>query len=461
MRLFKVYFPTSVVALLVSEAILLFGCYLAAAFWLAEIPSLFLFEDRGLTRIAVVSGSALTGLYFNDLYSQFRIRSRVQLAQKTCLILGVCFLLQSFLNYLKLSDWAMPKWMMIYGSAMVLLLQPAWRIFFDRFVLHGLGHQNVLFVGTSPLARIVAQKILEAPQFGMSILGWVDDEAPEKGLPGGDRLGPISQLREIADRWKPHRIIVGMTERRGRLPVQDLLDLRFSGVHIEDAQTTYELVFTRVNVKELRPSQLIFMTDLGPNQKSIFWQNLYSFAIALVAFILTLPVAILVGVLVKLTSRGPALYSQERVGKDGATFRLRKFRSMYQDAEARSGAVWAAENDPRVTPLGRWLRKLRLDELPQLINVLRGEMVIVGPRPERPEFVRVLANQIPYYLQRTAVKPGITGWAQINYGYSATLEDTLVKLEYDLYYIKNLSIWLDTYIMFQTFKVMLLSRGAQ
>jgi lipopolysaccharide/colanic/teichoic acid biosynthesis glycosyltransferase len=155
------------------------------------------------------------------------------------------------------------------------------------------------------------------------------------------------------------------------------------------------------------------------------------------------------------------LYRQIRSGKDGKTFTLFKFRSMFQDAEAKSGAVWASKNDPRVTPLGRWLRRLRLDELPQLINVLRGEMVLVGPRPERPEFVNVLVEQIPYYQQRLAVKPGITGWAQINHKYGDTLEDTLLKLEYDLYYIKNLNMTLDLYIMFQTAKVMLLSRGAQ
>jgi sugar transferase (PEP-CTERM system associated) len=460
MRLFRVYFPTSVVMLLVTEAALIVLCYLAAAFLIAEVPSVFLFDEGGLMRIGIASAVILAGLYFNDLYSKFRIRSRTQLIQMTCFILGISFLGQSLLDYGRLSDWALPKWMMIYGSVFVLVLQPGYRILYDRYVLYELGRQNVIFLGASPVARAVAQRIIEEPQFGLIIKGWVADDGPTNGLPGG-LLGPVDRLREIVNEQKPNRIIVGMSERRSRLPVQVLLDMRYSGVQIEDALTTYEAVFSRINVRELRPSQLIFMADLGPKPKSVFWQGMYSFWIAKAGSIVSLPIALLVALLIKLTSRGPALYSQVRVGKDGELFKLYKFRSMFNDAEAKSGATWATKNDPRITPLGRWLRRLRLDELPQLWNVLRGEMVIVGPRPERPEFVRVLADRIPYYNQRHAVKPGITGWAQINHKYGDTIEDTLLKLEYDLYYIKNLNLWLDLYIMFHTIKVMLLSRGSQ
>ncbi len=165
--------------------------------------------------------------------------------------------------------------------------------------------------------------------------------------------------------------------------------------------------------------------------------------------------------LVKLTSPGPSLFRQTRVGLNGTTFSVFKFRSMYQDAEARTGAVWAVRDDPRITPLGRWLRRLRLDELPQLFNVVRGDMSLVGPRPERPEFVTILQERIPYYAQRNCIKPGITGWAQINHKYGDTIEDSLIKFEFDLYYIKNLAVSLDLYIIFHTMKIMLLGRGAQ
>jgi exopolysaccharide biosynthesis polyprenyl glycosylphosphotransferase len=190
-------------------------------------------------------------------------------------------------------------------------------------------------------------------------------------------------------------------------------------------------------------------------------QGAYSIVLALIALIPGLPIMLIVAILVRLTSRGPVLFRQTRVGHNGAIFTMYKFRSMRQDAEAKTGAVWSAKNDPRATPIGRWLRTLRLDELPQLFNVVRGDMSIVGPRPERPEFVSVLREKIPYYGQRLCVRPGITGLAQISYKYGDTIEDTIVKLEYDLYYIKNLSWSLDVYIIFHTAKTMLFGRGSQ
>jgi exopolysaccharide biosynthesis polyprenyl glycosylphosphotransferase len=217
----------------------------------------------------------------------------------------------------------------------------------------------------------------------------------------------------------------------------------------------------RVWTKELRPAQLVFSGELGPRPGNVLLQWIYSTAIAAASLLVLWPIMAIVAALVKLTSPGPVLYRQVRVGMDGALFTVYKFRSMYANAEARTGAVWAAKDDPRITPLGKWLRLLRLDELPQLFNVLKGEMSIVGPRPERPEFVQSLSEKIPFYRQRHAVKPGITGWAQINHKYADTIEDSITKLEYDLYYIKNISPSLDAYIIFHTLKTMIASRGAQ
>jgi len=275
------------------------------------------------------------------------------------------------------------------------------------------------------------------------------------------RLGTIAELASVIAHQRPDRIVVGMLERRGALPVQELLDLRFSGVHIEDAGNTYETVFGRVSTRELRPSQLIFSAELGPRPSMVTMQSVYSWIIGIVAAVFALPVMLTVAFLVKLSSPGPVLFRQKRVGMNGEPFVLYKFRSMYKDAEAQTGAVWAVKDDPRITPVGRWLRRLRLDELPQLFNVIRGEMSIVGPRPERPEFVSVLQERVPYYQQRLCVKPGVTGWAQINHKYGDTVEDAIAKLEYDLYYIKNLAPSLDAYIVFSTLKTVLLGRGAQ
>lgn len=462
-RIFKVFVPASVIGLLISETVLIFACYVLAAFIVpSEDPEFFLLYENGLWRIGIVVVCVMLGIYFHDLYTQFRIKSRIVLIQQLCLVVGIAFLTQALLSYLKLQDLSVPKWLMIWGSGLTLVFLPAWRVLYGAVVLKAFGSERVLFLGTSQSAREIADYLVDHPETGLLSVGCVDDGfGDETDLPGVKVLGKISELVPIVREMKPDRIVVGMSERRQRLPVHDLLELRFLGIHIEEAQSTYESTFGRVCLRDIRPSQLIFTAELGPNPRKVYWQSMYSLAIALVAVLITSPVMLVVALLVRLTSRGPILYRQKRVGKGEEVFVLYKFRSMYANAEADSGAVWAKKDDPRITPVGLWLRRFRLDELPQLFNVLRGEMSIVGPRPERPEFVYELEKKIPYYRQRLCVKPGITGWAQINHKYGDTLEDTITKLEYDLFYIKNLAPALDAYIMFHTAKVMLLLRGAQ
>jgi sugar transferase (PEP-CTERM system associated) len=362
---------------------------------------------------------------------------------------------------LRLEDLILPTWLMIVGSALTLVFLPLWRIFFSSVVMKAMGSERVLFLGTSSVSQEIVQYLSEHPETGLTAIGYIDNVEPGVEIAGGKILGRISDLETIVGQFRPDRIVVGMAERRQRLPVNHLLELRLSGIHIEDALTTYEATFGRISTRELRPSQLIFSAELGPNPNRVVLQSLYSMTIAVIASVLALPIVAAVAIVVRLSSAGPVLYRQRRVGKNDVPFMLYKFRSMYADAEARSGAVWAKKDDPRITAVGKWLRKLRLDELPQLFNVLKGDMSIVGPRPERPEFVAELERRIPYYRQRHCIKPGITGWAQINHKYGDTIEDTIVKLEYDLYYIKNLAPALDAFIIFHTAKVMLLSRGSQ
>jgi sugar transferase (PEP-CTERM system associated) len=461
-RLFRVFVPSSVIALLLSEVILIYTCYVVATFIvLHEDPQVFLLYDNGWWRIAVAVTCIIVGIYFHDLYEHFRIRSRILLLQQMGIVIGIAFLVQALLGYLRLRDLMLPTRLMIIGSSMVLILLPSWRILYSNTVFKAMGAERVLFLGTSAVVQEIGRHLAGHPEAGFTVLGYVDNVDDGTDLPGGENLGPISALREIVDRLRPDRIVVGMPERRERLPVNQLLDLRLSGLQIDDAMTTYEATFSRISTRDLRPSQLIFSTELGPKPGRVMLQSIYSTAIAMVVAAITLPVMLLVAVLVKLSSPGPALFRQQRVGKNDVLFTLYKFRSMYRDAEATSGAVWAKQDDPRITTVGRWLRRLRLDELPQLFNVLKGEMSMVGPRPERPEFVTELVQRIPYYRQRHCVKPGITGWAQINQKYGDTIEDTITKLEYDLYYIKNLAPALDAIIMFHTAKVMLLSRGSR
>jgi exopolysaccharide biosynthesis polyprenyl glycosylphosphotransferase len=251
-----------------------------------------------------------------------------------------------------------------------------------------------------------------------------------------------------------------MEDRRGAMPVRELLDLRLCGVVIEDAGAVLEKLLGALPLEGLNPSSLIFTQGFRVKMSQQIIRRLVSFLVALVALLICLPFVPFIILAVRLSSPGPIFFHQVRVGLHGRLFSVHKFRTMRQDAEAK-GAVWATKNDPRITPLGRLMRKTRLDEIPQLWNVLTGDMGFVGPRPERPEFVKWLSSEIPFYDLRHMIRPGITGWAQVRYQYGATLEETKKKLEYDLYYLKHLSLGLDLLIMFETIKTIVLRRGAQ
>ena len=458
-RLFRVFIPASVVALLVSEVILVLACYLGALFVLGIDPVFYLFFENNYWKLLVITGLIILLFYFQDLYENLRIVSRVALVQQVCLAVGSALLLMAFIGYLS-PDLLLGRWLMILGSFGVIIVLPLWRLAFWRYVIVNMKSERVLLMGNSSILDEIIRPLLDRPEFGYTVLGYLseNDEPCDFPVPC---LGKVSEVKTACTEHKPTRIVVGMAERRNRLPVQDLLEIRFGGIRIEDAADTYEMAMHRVCSRKIQPSQLIFSSTLGPRSQAIAFQNAYSLILGLIGMVCTLPFMVIAAVAVKVSSKGPILYRQRRVGLDGRTFWLYKFRSMYVDAEARTGAVWAKKDDPRITPVGKWLRKLRLDELPQFWNVVRGDMSIVGPRPERPEFVELLAQQIPYYRQRLAVKPGITGWAQINHKYGDTQLDAMIKLEFDLYYIKHIAPALDFYIIFHTIKVMLLSRGAQ
>ena len=457
-RVFRVYISARVATLLASEFTIAYLSYVAATLvWLRPDAPVFLAADNGWLRISIVSICLMLGIYFHDLYTNLSAGPR-ELLQKVGVVAGTAFLTEAILVYLKLQQLVVPAGPMIAGSALSSAGLLLWRLFFCRVLLKKMHSERVMFVGSSPIVREVAKHLEEHPEKGLRSIGFLDEASP----PQGDALGAISDLNAMVDRFHPDRIVIGLRERRAALPVLQLLELRLSGIQIEDVLSTYEMAFERISTNELRPSQLIFSSsELGPSRFGLLMQSISSAIIAAAAVVICAPIMLLVAALVKATSAGPALYCQQRVGKNNRIFTLYKFRSMVCDAEAHSGAVWARRNDPRITPVGRWLRRLRLDELPQLFNVLKGDMSIVGPRPERPEFVAELERRIPYYRQRHCIKPGITGWAQIKHKYGDTIDDAIAKLEYDLYYIKNLAPALDAVIMFHTAKVMLLSRGAQ
>jgi sugar transferase (PEP-CTERM system associated) len=456
-RLFRVSIPVSALGLLTSESTLFFSCYALAYYWQLD------FADPGnladlIARVSVIAVAFVAGAYLSDLYDHIRVRSRVDLFSRMLGILGAVAIFEAVVAYTN-PDLGMPTSVVIIGTTVALAVLSMWRMLYSRAVTRALGSERVLFVGNGALMTQLSRHFAERPEIGLRAVGYIADSDMEDA--SVTHIGSMSDIDSVVRTAKPHRVVIAISDRRGCLPVDELLDLRFAGFVIQEAATVYEEVFGRVCIEEIRPSHLILSSHLGPRPWTLRLQAVYSCVLAAIGLIIAAPILLLAAMAITLTSRGAVLYRQVRVGKDGKGFFMYKLRSMYEDAEARTGAVWAAHNDPRVTPVGRFLRKTRIDEIPQLWNVLRGEMAVVGPRPERPEFVRDLSQRILFYPHRHCVRPGITGWAQINHQYGDSFEHTRVKLEYDLYYIKNLSPWLDAYILFQTVKIMMLSRGGR
>ena len=260
---------------------------------------------------------------------------------------------------------------------------------------------------------------------------------------------------------QPNQIVVSLSEQRGAMPMRGMLDCKLNGIDVIDAASFYELITGKLLIENIRPSSLIYAEGFRVTPLVLFMKRVADILLSTVGLITALPLAPLIALLIRLDSPGPVFYRQVRVGQGEKNFLLYKFRTMLQDSEADTGAVWARENDPRVTRVGAFLRKSRLDEIPQLLNVLRGDISLIGPRPERPEFVEELKKIIPYYSERHIIKPGLTGWAQVRYPYGASVEDAIEKLKYDLYYHKNLSFVLDMTIILDTIKIVLIREGGR
>lgn len=330
-------------------------------------------------------------------------------------------------------------------------------------LITGRWNERVLIVGTGDLAKSVGRYLCKHRRNGFEVVGFIDEDPTRIGesIVNPKVIGTPDQISSLVETLGIAKIIVALPERRGKLPVDDLLLCRVRGVEVVDGVSFYAGLTGKVPVEELRPAWLIFSQGFDRRKATLWIKQVLDVLCATAGLLLAAPLFLTIPLLIKLDSRGPVFYRQTRVGAGNKPFGLLKFRSMVTDAEADSGPVWAQEDDPRVTRVGRWLRKLRLDEIPQTINVLRGEMSFIGPRPERPEFIARLQAEIPFYAIRHTIKPGITGWAQVKYRYGATVEDTIEKLRYDLYYLKNMSLALDFKILVETVKIVLLGQGAR
>jgi sugar transferase (PEP-CTERM system associated) len=411
-------------------------------------------------KIALITGLCQICFYYNDLYDLTVVHSSRELLIRLLQAAGAASIIIALL-YLVVPSIAIGNGIFVSSLVIFLIAIIAWRLLFNRLAYSANLEERVLIVGAGPTARMVARQIQSEHDYGYRVVGFIHDLHTGQGVFNPGTLGTAEDIPRIVREYDVDRIVVGLSDRRGKLPISELLEAKLSGVHVEDAASMYERLTGKILVDDLKPSWLIFSDGFVISRWTRFLKRAIDVLLASIGAFLSLPLAILTAIAVKLDSAGPVFYGQDRVGENGRIFTVWKFRSMRQDAEKGGTPIWAQEQDARVTRVGRIIRKTRLDELPQFWNVWRGDMSFVGPRPERPFFVEQLAQEIPFYQQRHAVKPGLTGWAQVKYQYGSSVEDAMEKLRYDLYYIKHLSISLDVSIVFDTVKVILFGKGAK
>ncbi len=445
-RVFNLYVPSSKLLLVIGDALLL-----AVGFLLLLGPDVPMDTVAGVQLFVLVAFAAAIGIwsfYFSDLYDVSTLRSRPMVLAAGLRGLGVSALLLSPLVWLLFRDRAQYHLMEPFLALMLFLLYLQ-RWLSDWWLRRMSKGQRVLLVGSGVTIQRLAEELTGKSGLPLKLAGVVLDHS--RPLPRDLRfavVGTVDRLRELTHSFRPDRIVISSEIGVSTVPAADLLSLRRVGIRVQDAGELYESVTGRVPVESVRANALAFGNALIPPPITRAIHRIASFLAALLLTVLLTPLGVLIAIVVKLESAGPVFYTQERVGLSGRTFRVIKFRSMRQDAESASGPVWATAKDSRVTRVGAVLRKLRLDELPQVINVLKGEMCMVGPRPERPHFVRMLEEQITYYDLRHCIRPGITGWAQVCADYGSNVEESRTKLEYDLFYVKNASLLFDLHDSF-------------
>lgn len=455
-RLFRVYYPLRALVLLAVEALIVWLSFVVGTtLQNQENWWLLLNVEGGYLKILGLTAIVLLFSHWLDLYDTSVLGAKWDQIFRILLVLGFVALGLSVVGFL-FPQFLPGNGSLLAGIVILTFTLFLWRIAYAWIVQQPYFRQRVYVLGTGERAQRLLNGLRQRTGLGIDVVGWTGNIEGEL-----TRDSVASHLMSVVRERGVHRVIVAMPDRRGTLPVEELLALRLSQIKVEEATSWLEKITGRIEVEQLYPSWLIFADGFRFSAFNRMLRRAANLVAAFIGLIFTLPILPLVALAVKFSSPGPVFYHQKRVGRGGKTFFCYKFRTMRQDAEADTGATWATDNDPRITRVGKFLRSSRLDEIPQLWCVLKGDMHFVGPRPERPEFVEWLNKEIPYYGVRHTVRPGITGWAQVQYKYGNTLDDAREKLQHDLFYIKNASLGLDFWIVFQTVKIVLLGRGAK
>lgn len=426
----------------------------------ATFPSMIV--QLGLwTKIILTTIVCGLSLYFNDLYDFQVVRRRDNLFVHTMQALGAACLLLAVLFYVSPGS-SLGRGVALFAAPLILALLLSWRLSANATNLLSRGDERVLIMGTGESGISLVRHILAHPEYNLKVVGFLDENGQGIGrsLVNPRIIGDFANVEQIVAQEKIDRIILSLKERRGTTPIKQLLNVKFGGVRIEDVHSCFERLHGRIPLERLSPSWLILSDGFKKSRLLLAAKRSMDVLVSLTILLVVSPLIPLIALAIYLDSGSPIFFRQTRAGYKGLEFELLKFRSMVQDAE-KDGPRWAEQSDSRITRVGRILRKTRLDEIPQLFNVLRGEMSLVGPRPERPYFCDQLEKEIPFYNLRHSIRPGLTGWAQVRFRYGASLDDAKGKLEFDMFYLKNMSMFVDCAILFETAKVVILGRGAQ
>ena len=446
-------------SLLIGLALLVAGFISFSPFAIATHP----INSETFARLILVIVVCEFCLYYYDLYDFQVVGRRAVLFVQLLQAMGVACFLLAFVYFVQ-PNLSMGRGVAVLAAPAILAIILSWRLLLDASAPLFRRTEKLLVLGMGKPGIDLVKELSVRPEFSTEVVGFLDEH--ESGTNVGqtiekyDIVGKISDVTRIASERKADRVIISLAERRGRMPIHELLQLRFAGIPVEDAHTMFERVTGRILLEYLSPSWLILSEGFRKTGITRFLKRMTDLVVSVVALLIATPIMLLVAAAIVIESGRPIMFRQRRVGLEGREFEMLKFRSMYKDSE-RHGPAWAKDADRRVTRVGYYIRRFRMDELPQMINVLLGHMSIVGPRPEQPYFVQLLEQSIPYYGLRHTVRPGITGWAQVKFMYGASVEESKTKLEYDLFYIKHLSVFLDLAIIFETVKVLLSGRGAK
>lgn len=457
--------PRRTALVLVEHALIVVAVLLAA--WIRLGASVVTEHPSDWTLRGVVIASVLqVCLHYGDLYDMRMLSYHRDLLIGLLRSLGAASLILAIVYYW-IPSLGLGRGIFTLASVFIIGLVAGWRVAFEWLAMRRRPTERLLIVGTGVAAVGLSRELHERrSEFGVELAGFVDSDPAKVGVPLGPRaatevIGTVKDIPAIVRSRRVDRVVVSLADARGKLNMDELLAMKLNdGVRFDHLASVYEEYTGKIAVENLRPSWMIFSDGFRKSDTFEAIKRLSDIVFALIGLLLASPLMLGVWLAMRISGSGPAIYSQTRVGKDNVTFTIHKFRSMRVDAEAASGAVWAQQNDPRVTRLGRFLRRTRLDELPQLWNVLRGDMSFVGPRPERPEFIAELTRQIPFYGQRHVVRPGLTGWAQVRHRYGSSVGDAQEKLQYDLFYIKHMSFAFDLYVVLDTVKTVLVRSGS-